>query len=99
MFTKDLLIMGLIGAGARLLDVPLSVLKTTFIVNGKRGLASIAAFFKVLVYMLAAAPVFKNVDKPLVLILFCVGRSLQKGELQVCICFILPFNRTYSKYY
>jgi len=73
MFTKELLFMGLKGAGARLLDVPLSVLKTNFIINGKKLHASIAAFFETLIYVIAAAPVFQNADKPLVLILFCLG--------------------------
>lgn len=75
MTTEELLLMGLLGAGARLLDVPLGVLKTTFIVSGRRGFASVAAFFEVLIYTLAASSIFKNTDKPLVLILFCLGYS------------------------
>lgn len=76
MFTKEILILGIVGMGARLLDVPLGVLKTSFIVSGKRGLAAFVAFFETLIYMLAAAPVFKNIDKPLVIILFCLGYAL-----------------------
>lgn len=64
---------GLLGMSARLIDVPIGVLKIASLRRGKKRTASILAALETTIYVIAAAPVFKYSDIPVVLMFFALG--------------------------
>jgi len=67
------LIIGLLGMAARLVDVPIGVLKLASLRKGKRKTAAVLAALETTVYVVAAAPVFQYSDVPVVLVFFALG--------------------------
>lgn len=58
---------------ARVADVSLGTLRTSFIVRGKRAIAFAVGFVEVLVWVLVVAQVITNLDHPIYVFAFALG--------------------------
>jgi uncharacterized protein YebE (UPF0316 family) len=58
---------------ARLVDVSMGTMRTILIIRGRRGIASISAFFEIIVWILAISRVITELDKWYYMIAFALG--------------------------
>lgn len=61
---------------ARVGDVSLGTIRTIFVVNGRRGIACMLAFFEVLLWVVVVARVITNLNNPLYMISYAIGFAL-----------------------
>jgi len=58
---------------ARLIDVSMGTMRTILIVRGRRGIASISAFFEIMVWLIAASRVLTQLDNWYYMIAYALG--------------------------
>jgi uncharacterized protein YebE (UPF0316 family) len=58
---------------ARLIDVSMGTMRTILIVRGRRGIASISAFFEIMVWLVAASRVLTQLDNWYYMIAYALG--------------------------
>ncbi len=58
---------------ARLIDVSMGTIRTILIIRGRRGIASISAFFEIMVWLLAISRVMAQLDRWYYMIAFALG--------------------------
>jgi uncharacterized protein YebE (UPF0316 family) len=58
---------------ARIIDVSIGTLRTILLVKGNRRIASVLGFFEVMIYLVVLGKVVGNINKPALLIAYCLG--------------------------
>ena len=58
---------------ARIIDVSIGTLRTILLVKGQRRIASVLGFFEVMIYLIVLGKVVGNINKPVLLIAYCLG--------------------------
>jgi len=67
--------MGLLIYLARICDVSLGTLRTLMVVHGRRRFAFVLGFFEVLIWVIAAAKVLRNLDQPFYAVMYALGAA------------------------
>ncbi|MEA4849650.1 MAG: DUF2179 domain-containing protein [Clostridiaceae bacterium] len=58
---------------ARIMDVSIGTMRTILLVKGQRKIASVLGFFEVMIYLIVLGKVVGNVDKPVLILAYCLG--------------------------
>jgi len=58
---------------ARIIDVSIGTLRMILLVKGQRRIASVLGFFEVMIYLIVLGKVVENINKPILLIAYCLG--------------------------
>jgi len=74
-FTASTLAMGVLIYLARICDVSLGTVRTLMVVNGSRRIAFVLGFFEVLIWVLAASKVLRQLDQPFYAVMFALGAA------------------------
>jgi uncharacterized protein YebE (UPF0316 family) len=73
--TLTALATGLLIYAARICDVSLGTLRTVMVVHGRRRFAFVLGFFEVLIWVIAAAKVLRNLDQPFFAVMYALGAA------------------------
>ncbi|MFH1821331.1 MAG: DUF2179 domain-containing protein [Methanobacteriota archaeon] len=73
---EDVILWSLLIFLARLTDVSMGTMRTILIIRGRRGIASISAFFEIMVWVLAVSRVITQLDKWYYVVAFALGFAL-----------------------
>lgn len=69
----DLLVQALFIFFARIADVSMGTLRMILLVKGQRKIAAVLGFFEVMIYLIVLGKVVGNIDKPILIIVYCLG--------------------------
>lgn len=69
----SILLQALFIFAARIMDVSIGTLRTILLVKGQRRIASVLGFFEVMIYLIVLGKVVGNIDKPALIIAYCLG--------------------------
>jgi uncharacterized protein YebE (UPF0316 family) len=58
---------------ARIVDVSMGTLRVILLVKGQRKIAALLGFFEVMIYLIVLGKVVGNIDKPFLIIVYCLG--------------------------
>lgn len=58
---------------ARIADVSIGTIRTILLVKGHRRIASVLGFFEVMIYLIVLGKVVGNIDKPVLILVYCLG--------------------------
>lgn len=58
---------------ARITDVSMGTLRIILLVKGQRKIAAMLGFFEVMIYLIVLGKVVGNINKPLLIIAYCLG--------------------------
>jgi len=58
---------------ARIADVSMGTLRMILLVKGQRKIAAVLGFFEVMIYLIVLGKVVGNIDKPFLIIVYCLG--------------------------
>ena len=58
---------------ARITDVSMGTLRMILLVKGQRKIAAVLGFFEVMIYLVVLGKVVGNIDKPFLIIVYCLG--------------------------
>jgi len=58
---------------ARILDVSIGTIRMIMLVKGQRKIAATLGFFEVMIYLIVLGRVVGNIDKPVLIIAYCLG--------------------------
>ncbi|MGE5630169.1 MAG: DUF2179 domain-containing protein [Caulobacteraceae bacterium] len=58
---------------ARIVDVSIGTVRTIMLVKGQRKIAAVLGFFEVMVYLIVLGKVVGNINKPVLIIAYCLG--------------------------
>jgi uncharacterized protein YebE (UPF0316 family) len=58
---------------ARITDVSMGTLRMILLVKGQRKIAAVIGFFEVMIYLIVLGKVVGNIDKPFLIIVYCLG--------------------------
>jgi uncharacterized protein YebE (UPF0316 family) len=58
---------------ARITDVSMGTLRMILLVKGHRKIAAVIGFFEVMIYLIVLGKVVGNIDKPFLIIVYCLG--------------------------
>lgn len=69
----DLLVQALFIFFARIADVSMGTLRMILLVKGQRKIAAVLGFFEVMIYLIVLGKVVGNIDKPVLIIVYCLS--------------------------
>jgi uncharacterized protein YebE (UPF0316 family) len=69
----ELLVQALFIFFARITDVSMGTLRMILLVKGQRKIAALIGFFEVMIYLIVLGKVVGNINKPLLIIAYCLG--------------------------
>jgi uncharacterized protein YebE (UPF0316 family) len=69
----ELLLQALFIFFARITDVSMGTLRMILLVKGQRKIAAMIGFFEVMIYLIVLGKVVGNINKPLLIIAYCLG--------------------------
>ena len=69
----ELIVQALFIFVARITDVSMGTLRMILLVKGQRKIAAIIGFFEVMIYLIVLGKVVGNINKPLLIIAYCLG--------------------------
>lgn len=58
---------------ARIIDVSMGTIRMILLVKGQRRVATVIGFFEVMIYLIVLGKVVGNINKPLLIIAYCLG--------------------------
>jgi uncharacterized protein YebE (UPF0316 family) len=69
----ELIVQALFIFFARITDVSMGTLRMILLVKGQRKIAALIGFFEVMIYLIVLGKVVGNINKPLLIIAYCLG--------------------------
>jgi uncharacterized protein YebE (UPF0316 family) len=69
----ELIVQALFIFFARITDVSMGTLRMILLVKGHRKIAAVIGFFEVMIYLIVLGKVVGNIDKPFLIIVYCLG--------------------------
>lgn len=69
----ELIVQALFIFFARITDVSMGTLRMILLVKGQRKIAAMIGFFEVMIYLIVLGKVVGNINKPLLIIAYCLG--------------------------
>ncbi len=69
----ELFVQALIIFFARITDVSMGTIRMILLVKGHRKIAAVIGFFEVMIYLIVLGKVVGNINKPLLIIAYCLG--------------------------
>lgn len=69
----ELMVQALFIFFARITDVSMGTLRMILLVKGQRKIAAVLGFFEVMIYLIVLGKVVGNIDKPFLIIVYCLG--------------------------
>lgn len=69
----ELIVQALFIFFARIADVSMGTLRMILLVKGQRKIAAVLGFFEVMIYLIVLGKVVGNINKPLLIIAYCLG--------------------------
>jgi len=69
----ELILQALFVFTARIVDVSMGTIRTILLVKGQRKIATVIGFFEVMIYLIVLGKVVGNINKPLLIIAYCLG--------------------------